>query len=465
MTNNVVTEIVMKNLCIGCGVCAGLCPFGALSIVFNKYGELNPQLTGHCNDACTLCLDICPFFSKNPDENSLAMKAFGSREQISRSEICGFYKGAFVGYSLIGDHRKNGSSGGIATWLLETILKQGIADYAVCVSVCNDPHRFFSFSITSSISTVRDSARSAYYPVDLSDALRFIIKTPGRYAVTALPCFAKALRLAMLRRTMLRERITAIIGLVCGQLKSDLFARYVAGCAGMQTAPQQVNFRCKDTSRRANDFYFSYKSGSENKKIYFKDKPLEAWANGWFTPNACRFCDDIYAELADITVMDAWLPEYTEDPEGTSLIISRSRDMDELIKDGKKRGELILNPISIDDVIRSQGAVIEYKRRWLAYRLYRFGRKDQPVIKRVIPHANLGITVKIRSLIRDVMQEKSRALAPYFIHDGIFNASAFRRNMFPYLFGAKIIAISVSAANSMIHKIKSLCIKFWGNKQ
>lgn len=33
-------------------------------------------------------------------------------------------------------------------------------------------------------------------------------------------------------------------------------------------------------------------------------------------PRACNYCDDVFAECADVTCMDAWLPEYSQDHRG-----------------------------------------------------------------------------------------------------------------------------------------------------
>lgn len=44
MVINVIDKVVHKSLCIGCGVCAGLCPNHALRMEFNAYGELNPVI-------------------------------------------------------------------------------------------------------------------------------------------------------------------------------------------------------------------------------------------------------------------------------------------------------------------------------------------------------------------------------------------------------------------------------------
>ncbi len=46
---------VAKNLCLGCGLCARICPQGAITIIGGK-AEIDPR---RCN-SCYQCLDACP---------------------------------------------------------------------------------------------------------------------------------------------------------------------------------------------------------------------------------------------------------------------------------------------------------------------------------------------------------------------------------------------------------------------
>ena len=74
--SNVVTEIVNKDLCSSCGVCAGLCPSGALSMVAQDNGDLAPCVDAdRCLEKCHLCLDVCPFLAgvHNPRERNAGL--------------------------------------------------------------------------------------------------------------------------------------------------------------------------------------------------------------------------------------------------------------------------------------------------------------------------------------------------------------------------------------------------------
>ena len=68
--------------------------------------------------------------------------------------------------------------------------------------------------------------------------------------------------------------------------------------------------------------------------------------------------------------MDAWLPEYTTDYKGTSLLLVRSARIQHIIIEGIKSEEIHLNRIPVEKIIESQKDCIAEKRINIAYRLH-----------------------------------------------------------------------------------------------
>jgi len=87
--------------------------------------------------------------------------------------------------------------------------------------------------------------------------------------------------------------------------------------------------------------------------------------------NACRFCDDIFAELADATFMDAWLPEYVKSEFGTTLAVSRRAALSDLIATTLESPDCEGGTIEPSRVEQSQcrTTVVHRKRRLIAARL------------------------------------------------------------------------------------------------
>lgn len=412
MKFNVINTIVQNDNCIGCGVCAGICPSNALSMNFNKYGEYIPFEFSDCLKKCNLCLNICPFYDTGENEDSLARAAFSNIEGIKHRLETGYYLDLYAGYSTVNDHRVNGASGGMATWLLETLLIRNIVDHVVCVTPHSNPEKLFRYAIFDNIEAVRLSAKSAYYPVEMSEIIRQMLVGEGRYAIIGLPCFLKALRLAAKKNKKLSEKIIVTIGLVCGQTKSKYYTTYLASLSGVFGALKKANYRGKSHEKPANNYYFHCVNENDSEgKLFWNEGVSEAWNNGWFTPNACNFCDDVFAEVADVTVMDAWLPEYSRESKGTSMVLSRSLLISDLLRQGREENQITLKSISIENIIQSQMDVLNIKRNQLAYRIYR-AKEDGLSIptKRVAPSKNLFLLSKKEIELKDAMRFLSRDL-------------------------------------------------------
>jgi coenzyme F420-reducing hydrogenase beta subunit len=381
---NVCTRTVEHDLCIGCGVCAGLCPARNLVMVWTPEGLLQPTEQGKCLPKCRRCLSVCPFQDHDEDESSLAKARFGHVPGIAHTAEMGYYLRAYVGHA--GGYRERGASGGMASWFLASLLENGEVDRVICVQPNPDPARLFAYAVTASSDEVRAGAKSAYYPVELSQAIQTILREDKRYAVIGLPCSLKALRLAALTDRRVQERVVVLAGLVCGQTKSRAYAEFLVRSHAI--APEQVrtlSFREKDASRPASSYFARVTASAKTVCLPWTGLYGQTWLSGEFTPRACRFCDDIFAEVADVAFMDAWLPEYAKDGRGTSIVLARSGLARRLIEGGMAQAEVSLLPITADKVIASQAGLVEQKRTQLAYRLWMTGRKAAPLRKRVPP--------------------------------------------------------------------------------
>jgi coenzyme F420-reducing hydrogenase beta subunit len=275
----------------------------------------------------------------------------------------------------------NGASGGLVTWALCQLLANKEVDHVIAVMANPDPEKLFKYYVASSPKEVQQCSKSAYYPVEINDALKYVQNNEGRYVIVALPCMAKAIRNAQSENAKLKDRIKYIFGLVCGQQKSKHYTSHIANISGCSNNPVKVSFREKDGKSPANNFLF--KAVDKNGNNYTKkwiDGVSKVWVDGLYKLPSCFYCDDIFAECADVTFMDAWLPEFSNEPKGTSIILNRKAILSDHFNG--------LSKISISQVIESQKSVILSKRTYLKIDLFlrKFSLRKMLPEKRVSAH-------------------------------------------------------------------------------
>ena len=238
----------------------------------------------------------------------------------------------------------------------------------IAVAPCENSEKLFKFNIFDNIESLKNARKSAYYPTNMEEILKFILANDDTYAITALPCFAKALRLAMKTNPKLRKRIKYIIGLVCGQVKSKKFAQSLADLNFKEHKElKKVDFRYKIKDRPSSNFAFKFLSDDDCSLIRdwssadeYATSPVIFWTSRAFTPLACNNCNDTFALCADAVLMDAWLPKFTSDWRGHSLVITRNNELDEIVKNADKNA-VHCESFDIEQIYASQKPVVAQK--------------------------------------------------------------------------------------------------------
>lgn len=372
-----IQEVIDGGYCIGCGACAYVTK-GAMSMKWTADGRLQPSM-----QRCLTDLDVrsawavCPFANNGADEESIAAQLFPNQPS---HEGLGKTLATLSGSVTSPEARWASSSGGIITWLLSTMLEQGMVDAVVHVRPV-DPGESWSELVAFRVSTqphhVAEGAKSHYYPVTMQYVLEEISNSNlERFAITGVPCFIKALRLLSRTDPSISNKLTYMIGLVCGHLKSSRFADLLSWQLGIPPGNlATIDFREKLPGRPANRYGIRVKGLSNAGEPITTSAPMSElegadWGIGYFRYSACNYCDDVFAETADITVGDAWLPRYVRDSNGTSVIVIRRPELFDLMTSGAAKGELRLEPMTFQDALRSQEGGLRDRRSGLAYRLW-----------------------------------------------------------------------------------------------
>ncbi len=434
MDENVISEIVEHDLCIGCGMCAAVCPTQNL-VIDQAKTRYAPEDTGQCRSSCRLCLMVCPFFDNNCNEDVIGESIFADVEGIRHNIYTGYDLGNYVGHVADSDWRWHSASGGVASWFLKRLLKKDHVDYVICSMPHPDPNQLFRFEILDDPEDLYHAAGSAYYPLELSQVLQTIQHTSARYAVIGLPCFIKGLRLAMMHHKKIRENMVVLAGLTCGHLVSKDMASYLTRCVGLDyTAVQKAAFRTKQDKHSNIGYCFSAETkDSDTTCMAYVGRYSQAMALNMFGLNPCRYCDDVFAELADITFMDAWLPEYSTEGRGTSIVICRSKRSQSILQEGISQNHLHLDQTDIETVIASQRDVITNKRNKLQERLYIADERNIPHPTKRVRARKPGWATRWVDQTKEKIRQTSHSALAQQKHKNATGLDVFDKQMKPLL--------------------------------
>lgn len=326
-------------------------------------------------------LYVSPNFNSSMDETMMSQYLYSSIPNINFDERIGYYLSLYAGYVVEGEYRKNASSGGIGTWILKELLEQDYIDGVIHVKENKDRSSpiLFKYDISYSIEEVIEGAKTRYYPVELSEVLKKVKEQPKRYALIGIPSFIMAVRLLALKDPVINESIVFTVGLICGHQKSSKFAEAMAWQVGIKPGDlTTIDFRKKLSNRPATQYGVELVGNINGQKVNIIKPNYEFigqnWGQGFFKPLASDFTDDVMNETADVTIGDAWLPQYSKDSEGTNIVIVRHPIIQNIITNGLLNKKIYLDSISKELVFQSQAAHYRHTHDELAYRLH---KKDQ----------------------------------------------------------------------------------------
>jgi coenzyme F420 hydrogenase subunit beta len=350
-----------------------------IKMVLNEYGIYEErELMNDDYEIDPIVEYVSPNLNKEVDESKIAKILFSKIDDINYDKRIGYYKSLYAGHVSEADFRENASSGGMGTWIFKELFDRNLIDGVIHVK--ENPHKsssiMFQYDISRSIEEIRAGAKTKYYPVELSKVLKTVKEVPGRYAIIGIPGFITAIRLLAEKDEVIKERIKYTVGLICGHQKSSKFAEALAWQVGIKPGNlKKIDFRKKCSDQPANNYAVEMSGMIDGKEVTIvkptKELLGQNWGQGYFKAIASDFTDDVMNETADITLGDAWLPEYTKDSMGNNVVIVRHPEIDKLIKEGIKTGRLNLDIVDTETIFRSQEAHYRHTRDELAYRLYK----------------------------------------------------------------------------------------------
>ena len=470
-TSTSIEHPVLQEIKGGYSVQSGV--YGALNkkikTSLNKYGQYEADVSDLSNKELDELAKVSAMVNSDLNESTLGKKLFRKTKNIKYDKILGYYTDLYAGYVAVGNYRANASSGGIATWLLERLLEKKLIDGVIHV-IPADPKKdgvLFKYTISETAKAIEAGAKSRYYPGDLSEVLRTAKKKGGKYAITGIPSFITELRLLAEHDAGFNKTIAYTIGLVCGHQKSTKYVEALAWQHGIKPGDLiAVDFRKKVEGQPANR-YISEFTGKINGRVktVVKDQDelfASNWGHGMFKSQLSDFSDDTFNETADIALGDAWLPEYTKDSKGNNVIIVRNATVAKIIKEGIKNGDLVLDTLPAEKIIKSQSGLVHHTQDELPYRL---AKKDSVKLWRPVKRFEASNTLPyLRKYVQDLRCElATKSHAVYLEAIEKDDWSHFERSMKPtvnkYILAYRVVNALKTLKKGPIHIGKKVAEK------
>jgi coenzyme F420 hydrogenase subunit beta len=425
-----IEDVVDRGMCIGCGAC-GVATSGAIPVTLGRYGMYQASLEGVSEPDRRAGSRVCPFSDDAANEDELgAPTPEGNR--LPHDTHLGRHGRVFAGRRLSTGELLESSSGGLTSWMLRELLERGEVDAVLHVAQRTAGQEMFGYAVSSTVAEVESRKKSLYYSTTFRDVLLQAKGDGRRYAIVGVPCFIKAARLLCRDDAELASQLRYFVGIVCGHLKSQFFAESLAWQVGVPPGElETVDFRLKVSDRPAVDYDFgALKRGGEDFVRRRTGSLLGGnWGHGAFQPEACNFCDDVFAETADVVFGDAWLPEYNADWRGTNVVVSRNMVIDALLQDGMERGEIELEEISTQQATASQAGNFRHRRDGLAVRLADDIAAGLSVPKKRVAPGLDHVTARRRRLIRQRRRMSARSLVLFATARETGNLPAYTKPM------------------------------------
>ena len=372
--NSLNNTVIKNDFCIGCGVCT-IGKNTEYRITLTKYGMYRATRISNINSMDNENLCLFSDQSKNEDELSKILFDYSTGNY---DHVLGYYKSSYFGYDVSNQDREASSSGGLLTWLNKRLLENGDVNAVVHPKYSPEGEAYYKYQVSETLEELQTSRKSYYYPVELSEVLKVIEndKSNKVYAVVAVPCFITNLRLLCEQNDFFKKKIKYLIGINCGHLKSTHFGDYFAWQNNISPKKLiKVDFRAKLKDKPAGDYAFNFNYLDNGKEKSLLTKPSNQhfgynWGLGFFKYKACDFCDDVFAETADIIFGDAWIKPYVNDWRGTNVVVVRDEYLDKILTSGADSGEIKLIEASPKEVKGTQAATIRHRREGLSIRLW-----------------------------------------------------------------------------------------------
>lgn len=343
-------EVVDAGICTGCGACVALASKGTARMIRLAEGVF-PAFNQNCN-LPDLAWEACP--GKGIDYPKLYHMHFGSLPNDWR---VGHVNSLWTGYASDDMIRRTGASGGVISAVLIYLLELNYIDGAIVAKQgCPSPEEANWF-IARTREEILACAQSVYVPVSMLDALPYL-QAGERYAISCLPEQSAALRVLQHNGHCQAQQISYVLGPYTGTALETRSIRALLRAKGVKD-----DERVTSVKWRAGEWpgYLQILTNSgrdiRSKKVYYN------FLIPFYVTQTSLQSMDFANEFTDLSVGDAWSPQFEGLGQGFSVVASRSQVMTQIIDNMSKAGLVELKEIDVLEASSMHGHMIDFKKR------------------------------------------------------------------------------------------------------
>lgn len=366
-SNRFISEVVEAGICTGCGACVANAPSGLGSMVYTPLGPV-PQFAETCNIPRRAWV-ACP--GHGIRYGDLYRAHFGG---LPQNWLLGSLLTVRTGHSLVPAVRAQASSGGVITQVLLYLLESKRIEGAILVKQGVPSPLEARAVVATSREEILACSQSVYIPVSTLDRLPEL-KAGKSYAITCLPDQAAALRVLQHQGSKQAALIKYVLGPYTGTAlyPGALTCFLRASGAGRDEPVVDLKWRAGDWPGYLE---ITLKSG----KVLRSNKVYYNYLIPFFVTHTSLQGMDFANEFCDLSVGDAWSPDFERLGKGHSVVITRSAEMERILCQMMEHGFLSMEEIDPLEASAMHGHMIDFKKRgsYIRNRMRRRMRRAVP---------------------------------------------------------------------------------------
>jgi coenzyme F420 hydrogenase subunit beta len=364
-------QVIQPKNCTHCGACVGLHP-ELLEFRETSSGPLpflRRALTDAEDQSLALAWAVCSGRGV-PYPDLLAYLNDGK----PNSSLLGSYRQVFTGYAADPAIRRRGASGGVISRVLIHLLESGQIEGAIVLRQGLHSPETATPTIATSREEILAAAQSVYAVTPTLTILPEIEAFPGRLAFVGLPEQVTALRMLQAAGHPAAQKVVFVAGPYTG---TNMYAGAVRAFLRMQGVKDAIAIT--SLQWRAGEWPGYLQVETADGRVFKAQKFYYNYLIPFYISRNCQITPDFTNEATDLSVGDAWSPQFEQSGGGHSVIVARSEFAEKTLLAMQQSGDLTLEPVPVNQALGMHGHMLDFKKRGSFIRLAVQQRQGMPV--------------------------------------------------------------------------------------